>query len=64
MIGCSCTGARLMTGETGGSLSTNGAYTLYQIRVETSSGATFEVNKRFSDFETLHESFIAPVSGV
>ncbi len=60
MIGCSCTGARLINGETGG-LST-GAYTLYQIRVETTSGATFEVNKRFSDFETLHEAFIAPVS--
>jgi hypothetical protein len=29
--------------------------------VETSSGAKFEINKRFSDFEALHNAYIAPV---
>lgn len=60
MISCTCTGARLVAGH-GGSLSSGGAYTLYQMSVETSSGATFEVNKRFSDFEALHDAYILPV---
>ncbi len=38
-----------------------GAFMLYQVTVETSTGATFEINKRFSDFEALHEGFIKPV---
>ena len=58
MIGCTCKSSRLITPETTGSFSTGGSYTLYQITVETSSGASFEVNKRFSDFEALHDAYL------
>ena len=65
VIGCTCSGARRI-GEGGGvpSMKTGaytGAFMLYQVTVETATGATFEINKRFSDFEALHEAFINPV---
>ena len=62
VVRCGCSGTRRIEPPAGAGLAVGGgAYTLYQLSVETERGRRFEVNKRFSDVEALHDSFIGPV---